>query len=541
LRRKIIITITILLLLILNPISSFASEPPTNLQEAVSLANDELGYEYFIPINSSGQSLNWVMIKGVSGVTIGNTNDTYSALVYGAPHGDTKGSEYRYIGYTKNGEDFTNPDFPHDAWAGGYLEDRNWITAPWVNVPGNFRNDFDGDSKYLPNIQKGLALYYADITKGGDSPYWNSWHEYVHILVPPTKYTWGMGRMWHQTSSGIWYISIPLTPGAMTEPVPELVVTPSTATVKVGEGQQFKATFYPEGQINGNGQDVTFQSNWSTSDTSIASIGANTGYATGNSPGTVEVVATYTPPFGETITGKAQLIVEEEEELSPPEEPVTYSGSLILQARGEIDNVKREPGKALWTDIVEATLNLPVQNLVTRRDSVDYKTTVAPPRPPQSECGTSKSEITGWRIVRADLSYPKQNPDFTFGHPLPPVGQVTIPMKISKDGHSATATFKEDWALDGAFIYDMLTDSLINQEPKNYPITVSNIVVEVDYKTTVYHEEEVRKCSGKGEDRVCWTETICVPETETGSYTQRLDSVTAPLLVYGTAVNILGQ
>jgi len=221
--------------------------------------------------------------------------------------------------------------------------------------------------------------------------------------------------MWHNVNGSIWYITVPLAPGAMAEQ-PELVVTPSTATVKVGEGQQFKATFYPEGQINGNGQDVTFQSSWSTSDTSIASIasigaGANTGYATGRSPGTVEVVATYTPPFGETVTGKAQLIVEEEEKLPPlPDEPGTYSGSLILQARGEIDNVKREPGKALWTDIVEATLNLPVQNLVTRRDSVDYKTTVAPPRPPQSECGTSKSEITGWAHSACRSVVPEAKP-----------------------------------------------------------------------------------------------------------------------------------
>ena len=194
------------------------SHSPGNLQEAVTMANDELyyiGYKYFEDSNVAGKPIRLVQIMGLSSVSIGSTN-TYGALAYGDSHEEIKNGQSRYIGYTYYNEDYTNPAFPHDAWSGGYLEDRDWIPEPWNNVPGAVVNDFDGDSRYLPNIQKGLSFYYTDISRGGDSHYWNNWHKYVHILAPPTKYTWGMGRMWHNTSGSTWYISVPLTPGIMT-------------------------------------------------------------------------------------------------------------------------------------------------------------------------------------------------------------------------------------------------------------------------------------------------------------------------------------
>lgn len=199
---------------------------PTSKQEAVGMANEELGRIYFSPTNNNGKPLEWLLSKRLSSVIIGSSGGGYGVLVYGAPHGNVKNGESRYVGYTKNDEDYTNPDFPHDAWYGGYLEDRKWVEAPWDrHIPGQDKNDFDGKVKYLPNIQKGIALYYADISRGGDSPYWSNWHKYVHILVPPTEYTWGMGRAWHREADGsVWYISIPLTPGALTRP-PDLSTT----------------------------------------------------------------------------------------------------------------------------------------------------------------------------------------------------------------------------------------------------------------------------------------------------------------------------
>lgn len=243
-KDKSILIIVVLLgfLMFSTIVKADQQQTPDNLQEAIKLANKELGnlgYDpnYFTQTNTVGKPIKWQQITGLSSVNIGNSGNTYGALVYGYLHGDISNNQRRYIGYTYKNEYYTNPAFPHDAWGGGYLEDRIWIKSPWVNVPGEKANDFDGDSKFLPNIQKGLALYYADVSRAGDSPYWNNWHKYVHILVPPTKYTWGMGRMWHNTPGGTWYISVPLTPGIMTAD-PDLstsLETDSFKNVKPGD------------------------------------------------------------------------------------------------------------------------------------------------------------------------------------------------------------------------------------------------------------------------------------------------------------------
>ncbi|WP_286725735.1 Ig-like domain-containing protein, partial [Pelotomaculum sp. PtaB.Bin117] len=521
---------------------------PTNKQEAVNYANQELysqykdllGPEYFTETNIVDKQINWIQIGGLSGVTIGSSNNTYGALVYGDPHGDTSTEseslgpqtnsdeiQYRYLGFTYNDEDYSNPAYPHDAWAGGYLEDRKWIVDPWYNIEGAVLNSFDGDTKYLPNIQKGIAIYYSDISLGGSSPYWNNWSQYVHILVPPTQYTWGMGRMWHQRSdNSIWYITVPLVPGAALI-TPELVVTPSTATIYESETQQYTATYYPQGKQAGNGQNVTASCTWIVDDESIATI-SNTGLATGMSQGDTMITATYTVG-GTTITGQAELVVEEQEEEVPSS---SNNGSLTFQAVSQDGKQYRDPNRAMWTDVVTATLTLPVKTKVTKDSSVDYDTTVAPPKPTERGCEPKEpncNKITEWRIVSAELSYPTQNPNFTFGHPLDPVGVTTIPMEISEDGHTATATFKEQWAMNGANIYDVFLGKEVCTEPKNYDITVSNIVVNIDYKEYTF------------EEKLVFASWDCVRSVEEKYDKQNLDSITGQLEVYGSGVNSLAQ
>ncbi|MBC7323819.1 MAG: hypothetical protein H5T99_00710, partial [Moorella sp. (in: Bacteria)] len=139
-------------------------------------------------------------------------------LTWGDPHGDQKGDHKRYIGYTRKNEDFTNPAFPHDAWAGGYLEDRNWISQPWNDKRlGQQYNDFD-ENIDRDSISLGLQLQYGDVLAGPDArpDFWNNLLEYLHVLAPPTTYTWGMGRMWHRDANGnVWYLSVPLVPKIM--------------------------------------------------------------------------------------------------------------------------------------------------------------------------------------------------------------------------------------------------------------------------------------------------------------------------------------
>jgi len=539
-KYKLTIIVGILLLFIFSQTTQ-AVQAPTNLQEAVTSANQELNSKYFTETNIDDKPINWVKIGGIQNVSIGSANDTYGALVYGDPHGSTSTEseslgpsnssgeiQYRYLGYTKKGEDYTNPAYPHDAWAGGYLEDRNWIKEPWNNIDSAILTPFDGDTKYLTNIQKGISLYYSDISLGGSSPYWTNWSSYCHILCPPTEFTWGMGRMWHQRSDGsIWYITVPLTPGAALI-TPELVIMPSTATIYESETQQYTATYYPQGKQAGNGQNVTASCTWTVDDNSIAQIG-NTGLATGMSQGDTMITATYTVD-GATLIGQAELVVEEQEEEEIPSS--SNNGSLTFQAVSQDGKQYRDPNRAMWTDVVTATLTLPVKTKVTKDSSVDYDTTVAPPKPTERGCEPKEpncNKITEWRIVSAELSYPTQNPNFTFGHPLDPVGVTTIPMEISEDGHTATATFKEQWAMNGANIYDVFLGKEVCTEPKNYDITVSNIVVNIDYKEYTF------------EEKLVFASWDCVRSVEEKYDKQNLDSITGQLEVYGSGVNSLAQ
>ena len=193
-KKTIIIFLT--LIMILSSTAVFADKP-TTLEAAVKMANEEIGYPYY--------ELNKVN-KKVWGDT--------GALVYGSPHGEVKKGEYRYLGYTPEGEPFTNYRFPHDDWAGGYLDDRNWIIEPWKDRfcqrQGAFYSDFNNNIYHEQNIKEGLKTYYKNAFKNT----FEDWHKYVQILQPPTQYTWGMGRMWHKSDSTgkIWYITVPIAP-----------------------------------------------------------------------------------------------------------------------------------------------------------------------------------------------------------------------------------------------------------------------------------------------------------------------------------------
>ena len=257
---------------------------------------------HFTETNSAGKPLRMHEVYlGESGQVQGPIFDIIQkigsamyVLTWGDPHNDPgegdKNGHKRYIGYTYLDEDFTNPAFPHDAWGGGVLEDRHWIETPWENdtIKTNFgvqESKYDSHPElYLRSMQFGLAAYYADVLDGVEKvqsgnkvkyiinpnkrpEFWYNLADYVHVLVPPSAYTWGMGRMWHQKDDGtIWYASVPIAPTGMTfdadvsvdiEPK-EVKAKPSeevsfTATVKVKKapsgidqfGQQTQYTAWP--------------------------------------------------------------------------------------------------------------------------------------------------------------------------------------------------------------------------------------------------------------------------------------------------------
>lgn len=97
-------------------------------------------------------------------------------------------------------------------------------------------------------------------------------------------------------------------------------------------------------------------------------------------------------------------------------------------------------------------------------------------------------------------------------------------MPMEPRGHEATVKFQEDWAMDGAKVYCILTGELMAAEPKNYPITA---------RYTVRYQYSWTECDTDSEGNTyCWTETRIA--TTSGS-------ITANLLVNGTGVDSSAQ
>ncbi|MGE5372407.1 MAG: Athe_2463 domain-containing protein [Solirubrobacterales bacterium] len=231
--------LTVALLLAAIPVFA-GPNPPTDFNTAVKEANDEIynksRFENYFKSVANGNPLSESTWK--RGLSFGGVES--KVLAWGSPHGKgnegqkmgpiSKRLEWRYLGYDRNGEKFTNPAFPHDEFAGGFLENRKWIPEPW-NEPDVIKTfhiyqDFDWDGPGGPGegVSAGLKLYAPENTNGKDI----GWANIVHILVPPTEHTWGMAQAFHRVNekdddgkviykngkpvTSIWYITLPLPP-----------------------------------------------------------------------------------------------------------------------------------------------------------------------------------------------------------------------------------------------------------------------------------------------------------------------------------------
>lgn len=153
-------------------------------------------------------------------------------IVYGNPHGDMKQGVYRYVGYTYEGDAFTNYAFPSDVTAPTGLWDRNWIRTPWkdpatknrVELNKTVKDGIQFQSKALfeTSIRFGLQMISRKKPDGSlldfptDKIQLRNWHEYAHIYQPPTSVSWGAGIMFHKTDNGtVYYVTVPLSPEGM--------------------------------------------------------------------------------------------------------------------------------------------------------------------------------------------------------------------------------------------------------------------------------------------------------------------------------------
>ena len=242
---------------------------------------------------------------------------------------------------------------------------------------------------------------------------------------------------------------------------PALLVTPSSATVQVGQSEQYTDQYYPNGLSQGDPQNVTNQSTWS------AGAGAtidSAGLATGTAAGTTTVTASYNG-----LNSTADLIVNQQ----PPPTVGSYSGTLSFQAVNQANiqtlygrqvggTLQRGLNIALWTDTVTATL----------------EATQQPDVSPYVPAGGVVTGVT-WSIGKATLSYPAQNPDYIFDNPVEPTAKTST--GLTPSGHQATTSFEENWSEDGIGygssgpygIHDALTNSMAATTPKSYSLSAT--------------------------------------------------------------------
>ncbi|ACX51903.1 hypothetical protein Adeg_0758 [Ammonifex degensii KC4] len=231
---------------------ALAREVPVDLR-LVERANnyvwEKFGFsEFFAPTNQQGQGLRQHWLKSDM------VPDSFPILVWGPWHGDMKGDRARFIGYGKYGEDVTNVEFPPDRSGGGRsIASLNWIPRPWEDYSvrkafPNFVKSRRLDAKANPEVVQRLrwGVEYTCWANGfafdPSAPVYQSPQEYVHITVPPTPDTWGMGVMFHDEGSGVWYVSVPIPPKPPVMPDYAVDVQPREQTGQVGQAVTFDIT-----------------------------------------------------------------------------------------------------------------------------------------------------------------------------------------------------------------------------------------------------------------------------------------------------------
>ena len=210
--------------------------------------------------NINGAAIQYVTTTGLSQITSGG-GYCFGFLTYGQPYGDQGNGQYRYIGNTFYGEDYTNMDFPADKNANGVdFASMNWVRQPWGDSSSakaikasnsKFRRfPGDGSPEYHTAILVGIMVYGATNANNGytigetkDSSFYGNIEQYVHILAPPTQYAWGIGRMWHMENGRLWYVTIPIMPNALLPTDPDLSTNLETGTFSgVQPGRKITST-----------------------------------------------------------------------------------------------------------------------------------------------------------------------------------------------------------------------------------------------------------------------------------------------------------
>lgn len=257
------------------------------MDSANTYLSNEVGVKNYFSFKSIGnKKINNDMVLGKwwGDMTI-SKNPVY-LFIYGQPFGEQKevkgGLRHRYLGYTMMDEEFPNMFFPDDKELPTKYDERNWIEEPWKSdliesaskqklkslcyKDRRFdKNEIEKLGKpsdyYRKSIIYGMGICYGlcidpsvletrdiseiikNIEETSKYPTYTKlkgnflnipWENYVHIIQPPTDFSWGIGRVWRQEGSYCNYLTIPLAPFIFCDNAPTASIwAPETA--KVGE------------------------------------------------------------------------------------------------------------------------------------------------------------------------------------------------------------------------------------------------------------------------------------------------------------------
>lgn len=259
-RLSVIAAVFFLLTALINPALA-----GTIYDEAKAIDDVKANYGYS-DVSKSGDPIHYITDTSL-GKELDANGYGCGFLTYGQPHGDYKDGQYRYIGYTFYGEDYTNMDFPPDRYANGAdFASQKWVAEPWnnpaviasnpnikkfdpVGIPG------DGYSELGHRYILQFSILFTDyLSNNGykvdlslNPSFWDNIHLYVHILSPATTYSWGIGRMWHRDANGnLWYVTVPIAPGVLIPPAGNLKAVSIDLGVPQGQkaepGKEYTAT-----------------------------------------------------------------------------------------------------------------------------------------------------------------------------------------------------------------------------------------------------------------------------------------------------------
>ena len=244
---------------------TYVQAPPAEIQAKANEFARLLGgldYDFFIDQNKKGDVLRY------GGLSLPHEGIVHY-LAWGPWHSDPKWDgegtvkidrntfpRARYLGYGRYGERVSNVFFPPDKPGGGKLLDEvNFIAEPWwdFSVKQAFPQFFkaaayDFSGKNNPDLIESMrwGLWYCAVGNEygppdeGSDLYQNP-QKYIHVFLPPSEETWGMGVMFHREGGSLWYTSVPL-PNTLLPPITvddAISIDPPERVGKSGEQVSF--------------------------------------------------------------------------------------------------------------------------------------------------------------------------------------------------------------------------------------------------------------------------------------------------------------